>query len=98
MEDSRTSWRGTLSRVPIAKLLLGALLDVFDLALGQDAPGVDADHAHAVVDALSAERPGECNQRSVARGSGDVACAMVLSRRADHVDDDARTALAHAPV
>src|SRR5688572_20338930 len=82
----------------VAELLRRAVLDVVDLALGQYAPGIDAHDAHAVVHALAAERPRERDQRSIAGGAGDVARAMVLPCRADHVDDHARSALAHALV
>ena len=48
-----------LPAMAVAELLFRALVHVLDLALGQDAAGIDAHDAHAVVDALAAERPGE---------------------------------------
>jgi hypothetical protein len=87
-----------LPAAAVAELLLRAILDVVDLALGQDAAGIDAHDAHAEVPALAAQRARERDQRSIAGGAGDVARAVIFSRRADHVDDHPRAALAHALV
>src|SRR4029078_5487980 len=82
----------------VAEILFRTLFHVMYVARGQDAAGIDADHAHAVFHALAAERPRERDQRCVAGRAGDVGRAVIHARRPNDVDDAARAALAHAPV
>src|ERR1043166_2158158 len=73
-------------------------MQVLDLPLGFDPARIDAKHAHAEIDAFRTERARERHQRRIAAGTRDEFGPIALAGEADDVDDNARTALAHARI